>query len=286
MEIIFTDNITLNLSDVLNQFLPKAKQLKFAVAFIKYSGFKLIEKNINECLSKGGNIEFLVGLDFRTTEPKVLRLLKKLSSEGFPLKCYCFSDPSFMDTPIYHPKLYILNNGKSAKIILGSSNLTAGGLKNNIEINSVITAFIEEEVVSDVYGIYERFKFQQRRFEPDLEYIEKYEEVYEKVKGRNAEIFQERKIKEIIRHLREKEKSLPNPILKKSELFGWLKLVYEKLPSETFRTGDMYQYVEEFKKIYPENRNIKAKIRQQLQYLRDMGLVKNPGRDRWEKKDN
>jgi len=286
MEVIFTDNITRNLLKVLNQTIPKAKELKFAVAFIKYSGFMLIEEDINKCLRKGRNIEFLVGLDFRTTEPKVLRLLKKLSNEGFPVKCYCFSDPSFGDTPVYHPKMYLLNDGENATIALGSSNLTRGGLKNNVEVNAVITAFLKEEVVSDAYGLYGRLKFQQSRFEPDLEYIDKYEEAYERVQRRNTEALRERQTKEIIRQLKGKEKVLPKPVPTKLELFGWMRLVYERLPSGRFRTRDIYKYEKEFQEVYPENKNIRAKIRQQLQFLRDIGLIKNPGRDIWLKSLN
>ena len=286
MEVIFTDNITRNLLEVLNQTIPKAKELKFAVAFIKYSGFMLIEEDINKYLRKGRNIEFLVGLDFRTTEPKVLRLLKKLSNERFPVKCYCFSDPSFGDTPVYHPKMYLLNNGKNATIALGSSNLTGGGLKNNVEVNAVITAFLKEEIVSDAYGLYGRLKFQQSRFEPDLEYIDKYEEAYERVQRRNAEALRERQTKEIIRQLKGKEKVLPKPVPTKLELFGWMRLVYERLPSGRFRTRDIYKYEKEFQEVYPENKNIRAKIRQQLQFLRDIGLIKNPGRDIWLKSLN
>jgi len=286
MELIFTDNINQNFIEVLNQSIPKAKELKFAVAFMKYSGFTLIEEAINKCLGKGGSIEFLVGLDFRTTEPKVLRLLRKLSNEEPLLKCYCFSDPSLGDAPIYHLKLYLLNDGENATIALGSSNLTRGGLKDNVEVNVVITASLKEEVVSDVYGLYSRLKFQQNRFEPDLEYIDKYEEAYERIQRRNVEALQERKTKEIIRQLKEKEKVLPRPSPAESGLFGWMKLVYGRLPSGPFRTSDMYRYEEEFHRIYPGNRNIKAKIRQQLQFLRDMGLVKNLGRGIWEKHED
>jgi len=283
VKITFTDNIKQNLLDVLNQTIPKAKEIKFAVAFIKCSGFMLIEESINKCLTNGRNIEFLVGLDFRTTEPKILRLLKRLSNENPLIKCYCFSDPSFRDTPVYHPKLYLLNDERNATIIMGSSNLTEGGLKDNVEVNAVITASLGEEIVSDVYELYSRLKFHQSRFEPDLDYIDKYEEAYKRVKNRNVEALQNRKTKEIIRQLKEKEKILPKPIFTKSELFGWMKLVYERLPSGLFRTSDMYRYEEEFQKIYPKNKNVKAKIRQQLQFLRDMKLIKNPSRNRWEK---
>lgn len=283
MKIIFTDNITRNLLEVLNQAIPKAEEMKFAVAFMKYSGFILVEDKIIKCLEEGKKIEFLVGLDFRTTEPKVLRSLKKLENNGLPVKCYCFSDPSIKNTPVYHPKLYLLNNCHETTIILGSSNLTKGGLKENVEVNVVITANIKEEIVSDVYSLYTRIKFQQKRFEPDFEYIDRYEEAYKRVRKRNIEVLQEKKTKELINSLKEKEEELPKPTPSKFELMGWMKLVYDRLSSEPFRTSDMYKYKEEFKKIYPENRNIEAKIRQQLQFLRDVGLVKNPYRDKWEK---
>ena len=126
-------------------------------------------------------------------------------------------------------------------------------------------------------------KFQKSRFEPDEEYINNYEEVYKRVQKRKIEALRERKTKDIIEQLKEKEKILPKPIPLKSELIGWMKLVYEKLPVGPFRTSDIYNYKQEFKELYPENKNINAKIRQQLQFLRDIGLIKNPSRDKWER---
>jgi HKD family nuclease len=231
----------------------------------------------------GRNVEFLVGLDFHTTEPRVLRILNELSKEKLPVKCYCFSDLSLRDTPVYHPKLYLINNWDNAIIAIGSSNLTGGGLKKNIEVNTIITASFKEEIVSDIYSLYNRLKFQKSRFEPDLEYIDKYEELYKRFRKRNIELLQERKTRETIKQLKEKEEILPKPIPSKSELYGWMKLVYESLPLGNFRTSDIYRFKEEFQKVYPENRNITAKIRQQLQFLRDIGLIKNPSRDRWER---
>jgi hypothetical protein len=39
--------------------------------------------------------------------------------------------------------------------------------------------------------------------------------------------------------------------------------------------------VPHFKKLYPGNRNIEAKIRQQLQHLRDAGLLEHVAAGRW-----
>jgi len=47
----------------------------------------------------------------------------------------------------------------------------------------------------------------------------------------------------------------------------------------------MYIYENEFQKFYPQNRHIKDKIRQILQQLRDLKLLKHIATDKWEKID-
>ena len=40
-----------------------------------------------------------------------------------------------------------------------------------------------------------------------------------------------------------------------------------------FTINDLYLFEDALQKLHPENHNIKAKIRQQLQYLRDKGFI-------------
>jgi len=281
MEIEFTDNITRNLLNILKPSISKANEIKFGVAFVKYSGFSLIEEDIRECLKKNGKIEFILGLDFRTTDPKALRTIFEMTKVESNIKLFCFSDPSTNDTPIYHPKIYILKEKDKAVISIGSSNLTRGGLKDNVEVNAIIKANIKEEVVSDIYGVYNKIRFQKGKFEPDLAYIDNYEEAYKIVQKRNVEALKGKYAKNKIKELKEKEKYLPKLKPTWKELFGWQKLVYERLPDETFRTSDMYVYEEEFQKFYPENKHITDKIRQILQQLRDLGLLKYISHNKW-----
>lgn len=56
---------------------------------------------------------------------------------------------------------------------------------------------------------------------------------------------------------------------------GWVALVLrivELLPQE-FTLQQVYAYEKELAKSYPANQNIRAKIRQQLQIIRDLGLI-------------
>jgi type II restriction enzyme len=43
---------------------------------------------------------------------------------------------------------------------------------------------------------------------------------------------------------------------------------------EKFKIDDLYKYEEEFQKKHPNNNNIRPKLRQILQLLRDKGLIK------------
>lgn len=57
---------------------------------------------------------------------------------------------------------------------------------------------------------------------------------------------------------------------------GWLMDVFrclEDIKTETFTLQEMYQFEDRLQILHPENHNIRAKIRQQLQYLRDKGLI-------------
>lgn len=59
-------------------------------------------------------------------------------------------------------------------------------------------------------------------------------------------------------------------------LRGWVMDVLrcmDKIASEVFSLDDMYSFVQELSAKHPDNHNVTAKIRQQLQFLRDKGFV-------------
>lgn len=58
---------------------------------------------------------------------------------------------------------------------------------------------------------------------------------------------------------------------------GWATVtlgIVERLRAREFSLSDMYNHEAELARLFPNNRNIKPKIRQQLQVLRDMGLIR------------
>jgi len=71
--------------------------------------------------------------------------------------------------------------------------------------------------------------------------------------------------------------------VKKPELKGWILDIMnciDSLKKKEFTLQDIYNFEKDLAVIHPENNNIKPKIRQQLQFLRDKGYLKftEPGK--------
>lgn len=57
---------------------------------------------------------------------------------------------------------------------------------------------------------------------------------------------------------------------------GWLSdvlMCIRKIGDENFTLQQVYEFEEELSKLHPDNKHIKAKVRQQLQVLRDKGVI-------------
>ena len=62
---------------------------------------------------------------------------------------------------------------------------------------------------------------------------------------------------------------------------GWTTLtlaIVRRIGKPVFSLADLYERNAEFSAVYPDNRNVSAKIRQQLQVLRDLGILAFEGK--------
>lgn len=67
---------------------------------------------------------------------------------------------------------------------------------------------------------------------------------------------------------------------------GWLVDVLacvEKIDSDVFELGDVYRFERHLQSLYPSNRNIRPKIRQQLQILRENNILEFLGKGKYRK---
>jgi HKD family nuclease len=119
------------MSDRLNADLESTSRLSIAVAYAKQSALSAV--NLTEWVGPGRDLRLLAGTDFALTE---LDLLKRLEARQAG-SCRVFHSQKGSN---FHPKLYVLDKPDSRVIYVGSSNLTRGGLKGNVEANVRIEA--------------------------------------------------------------------------------------------------------------------------------------------------
>ncbi|WP_051243242.1 phospholipase D-like domain-containing protein [Azohydromonas australica] len=129
------DHLTL-----INRCFASAERFDCMIAFAKESGFSTIIEKLRKALERGITARCVIGLSFHQTEPSVLAQLLSLSSQH-DLTLY-ISHPESSVT--FHPKVYCFRGKTSSRIVIGSANLTNGGLRTNHESS----IFIEDSAGS------------------------------------------------------------------------------------------------------------------------------------------
>jgi hypothetical protein len=104
------------------------------MAFAKKSGWDSIKDDL---LSGNTQVEILVGLNFEITDPGVLTEWLKLKEKD----PYRFVIDVAPRNPVFHPKVILVERTDNSRFaIIGSGNLTAGGLSTNVECGVLIEA--------------------------------------------------------------------------------------------------------------------------------------------------
>lgn len=118
-------------ADWLNEPLTRegGGTLQVAVAWVKRSGLSRLRESILLFRERGGNASVIVGIDEGGATKQGLEQAVATFDD-----VYVFHDRS---SRTYHPKVYLLHVEDSARLIVGSNNMTAGGLYNNYEATLV-----------------------------------------------------------------------------------------------------------------------------------------------------
>ena len=139
MDIKFIGTPVENVECEVQTLLKRSENVSIAVAFLKNSGIELIKKGIEESKNNGTKISIVTGLDFGITDSESLRELLDMG-----VNCNVVNDINF------HPKMYIFETGEdNATMIVGSSNLSKGGLSTNYEANIIVTGKVSESPIKD-----------------------------------------------------------------------------------------------------------------------------------------
>lgn len=108
--------------------VPKITRVIISVAFVSESGVQQIEKELRAYAKQ---LTVFAGIRNDITSYQGLSLLHSITT-----KLHTVDTGS--RTVIFHPKMYMVRGEGFARLLIGSANLTLGGLNNNIEAGMVI----------------------------------------------------------------------------------------------------------------------------------------------------
>src|SRR4030042_458735 len=212
MAIQILSNLNYPIGNIINHELQSADSTRIAVAFLKHSGLKVIEDSLLYCLNNNANVEIIAGLDFKNTDPQSIHYLIKLQKKVKGIKFYCYGDSMEHKTRVvFHPKIYLFSKGHETTGIIGSTNLTRGGLLTNLEVNVVIK---ENKPIyfSQLEAIYNSVKFTDSVFAPDEEYLAGYSEVYKAFLKNEERASKDKEVQEVIEQIQKREQLLPGTV--------------------------------------------------------------------------
>jgi len=124
--------------ELLQEFkeeLAKAARFHIGMALLTKKGVDHIYASMARCLRQGGRGEILIGIDLPTEPRAIKRLcnLKQRFTNGLDLRLFLSGER------VFHPKFSIFSSKTGAKTaIVGSSNLTEGGMSHNYETNILV----------------------------------------------------------------------------------------------------------------------------------------------------
>lgn len=237
-------NLNYPIGKIINQELQVSHHSQIAVAFLKHSGIKVIQEALETSLANGGSFELIAGLDFKTTDPHALKFFIDLKRQNANVNFFCYGDRKENKTNIvFHPKIYLFKSKKQTTSIVGSTNLTGGGLLSNFEVNTI---FSEKNPIyySQLQAIYNSIKYTDSLFVPDEDYLNGYSDVFKSFEKNEQKATKDESVKRNIKQLEQREKLLPNAIPSINKLIiEFMKIQLEQNITEV-SIESIYAYLE------------------------------------------
>lgn len=128
---------------------------RIIVAFARLSGVARLLPQIRACRSRGHSIEAIVGIDWFGTSQEALQVMLDELDAVYVTRT---TDQSCT----FHPKMYLFEGKNRARAIVGSHNLSSGGLETNFEGGVIVDLRLPEEV-----GQWEPFREAWNQLLPD-----------------------------------------------------------------------------------------------------------------------
>ena len=114
--------------------IPNPQRIIMCVAFLNESGLTILNDAL---VPVAARTTILAGIRNGITSAQGLR-------KSLQLGCSTYAVDTGSRSVLFHPKIYLSRNDEEARLIVGSANLTLGGLNANIEASLILTVNLDD----------------------------------------------------------------------------------------------------------------------------------------------
>lgn len=125
-------------------------RFRAAVAWARSTGVDLLRDALGRFLQRGGQATIVVGIDLTGTTREGLQSLLDLDARG-DVEIWVYHDEA---GSVFHPKVYLFTGSGEARLTVGSSNMTGGGLATNVEVSLSTAGVPGVPPMSDAEGMF------------------------------------------------------------------------------------------------------------------------------------
>ncbi|MGD9587528.1 MAG: phospholipase D-like domain-containing protein [Pyrinomonadaceae bacterium] len=129
-----TNTHTAELTELFN--IPAVQSSMFSIAFVNLSGLIEVEEILT---ANASSLVVFAGIRNAITSYQGLKRLHEIIGN----RLYVVDTGS--RSVMFHPKFYLVRGNIEAKLMIGSANLTLGGLNNNIEASVILNIDLSDE---------------------------------------------------------------------------------------------------------------------------------------------
>ena len=200
-----------SLGDVLSQNLKRADTFLVATAYLSATGLDHVRSSLERILDARGEVNVIHGFYPQITETEAIRNLAQLADGSNQMRYGVYVDTEHSLVGSFHPKMYLTHSkGDDWQAVIGSSNLTNGGLRSNLEVNCTLTGPMTEPVIRQCRKVFDKIESDPNIHRPTIDWIMAYDRI------RHLELENRRRIQreteeayELLKNLNQTESWVP-----------------------------------------------------------------------------
>lgn len=140
-----------DLPPLIDELISDSLEISIASAFFSPAGFSMLEKYLKK-YNHLKEVQIMLDEDFHPEATVRKELIHKLMAlPSTEIRLFCDRDK------LFHSKIYIFTGDDKIQAIVGSSNLTAGGLLHNVETNVLLSLDVDAPEVKELRFTFNKY---------------------------------------------------------------------------------------------------------------------------------